>query len=257
MIDAAVSMGVFAVEGSLRYELAVPDVEAAKQIREYADMNNVIFPCFSMYVDLSKEDFRERIGFVKKYAEIASILGSPYLHHTVIPEFMDPDAILREKDLLFKKGIDAVREIYDHAGQYGIKAVYEDQGFIFNGTEGFGRFLDEVQRDVGVVADLGNIYQTGCLPENFIKAFAARICHVHIKDMLITGDNSDGKGYPCITGGFVKEVPIGSGAVNFRKCFSLLKSAGYGGYYSIEWGAKDKGEWLSVIENGEWIIGDN
>ena len=256
MIDAAVELGVSAVEGSTRFELASPDVEAAKRIKEYADSKNVVIPCFSLFIDLAGDDRRERIETVKKYAEVAAALGSPFLHHTVVPEFMHPENVLPERERLFKAGVAAVREITDRVDELGLKTVFEDQGFVFNGISGFRRFLDEVGRDVGVVADLGNIYQTGCLPEEFVAEFLPEICHVHIKDILITGDNADGKGYPSLSGGFLHEVPVG--ITDFKKCFNLLKNAGYDGYYSLEYGAADDndGSMRDAVETVDRLLNE-
>ena len=48
----------------------------------------------------------------------------------------------------------------------------------------FDDLLGEVDRNVGVVADLGNILFVGETPEEFVARFAGRICHVHAKDYL-------------------------------------------------------------------------
>ncbi len=239
VIDAAEKYGLSAVEGFTNFELQTPDVKEAEKIKKYADRKNIKTPCMSAFMDLAEEGSRRMIERAKGYAEVAAILGSPYLHHTIVGEFSNPNKVLPQKEELFKRGIEAVREIYDYAEKLGVKTVFEDQGYIFNGVEGFGRFLDEVDRDVRVVADFGNIYQSKDGIEDFIKAFSEKICHVHIKDVHITADNVKGTGLETISGEYMNEVEIGTGDIDFALAIDLLKKAGYDGYYSIEYTAPE------------------
>ena len=159
LIDEAAAHGLSTVEGFNDGEFALPDVEAAKRLRAYADERGVHFCCLSCFADLSGEQAAETVKRMKGYALIAEILGAPYLHHTVIPEYNAPAHVLPYREALLRRGIDGVREIFDFAAEHGVCAAYEDQGFILNGVQGFGDFLERVDRPVGVVADFGNICQ--------------------------------------------------------------------------------------------------
>ena len=55
MIDCALSHGLTAVEGFCQFDLETPDTDKAKEIKKYADSKNVIFPCFSLYSNLTSE----------------------------------------------------------------------------------------------------------------------------------------------------------------------------------------------------------
>ena len=241
MIDVAEKYGVSAVEGFSTLDFKLPDKEAAKRIREYADSKNIVFPCFSVYINLVGKDSAKMIQRAKDYADVASILGSPYLHHTIACEFSEPDNVLPYKEELFEKGISAVREIYDYAESIGVKAIYEEQGYLFNGVEGFGRFLNAVEREVGVVADFGNIYQSGDNTIDFIKAYSDRFAHAHIKEIFLTDTNETGRGLKTLDGKYMNETPIGHGEVKIKEAVDRLKKSGYSGYYGIEYGAKDDG----------------
>ena len=239
MIDTAVEYNINAVEGFNMFEFELPNIEEAKKIKEYADSKNVIFPCFSVYANLVGEDSDEMISRLKGYADVAAVLGSPYLHHTIACEFSNPDNIIPYKDELFKVGVSAVREIYDYAQSLGVKTIYEEQGYLFNGVEGFGRFLDEVDREVGVVADFANIYQAGDDISEFINAYAHRFVHAHIKDITLTDTNPTGLGLKTLADKYMNEAQIGKGIVNISKTIEQLKNAGYDGYYGIEYAASD------------------
>lgn len=238
MIDVACEYKLTGVEGFCTLDLENPDKEAARKIREYADSKNIKFPCFSVYINLVGKDSEEMKKRLKGYADVASILGSPYLHHTIANDFSEPDNVIPFKEEFFTKGIEAVRETYDYAESLGIKTIYEEQGYLFNGVEGFGRFLEAVDREVGVVADFANIYQSVDDIKDFIRAFSDRFVHAHIKDVTLDETDKTGDGMKTLRGGYMNEAEIGKGCVNCGEVIELLKKSGYNGYYGIEYGAK-------------------
>lgn len=236
LIDAAVEHGLTAVEGFCNFEFTEPDLEAAKRIRAYADSRGIVIPCFSLFCNVSGEDAKENVARLCKYAEVAAVLGSPYLHHTIANDFGNPQGILANKEALFEQGVKSVREVYDYAQTLGVRAIYEDQGFVFNGVAGFRRFLDTVDRNVGAVADFGNIAQMEEGVEDFIRAFPEQIVHVHVKDLKPVSKDEIGPGcLETIHGNWVKEVEVGLGTVKIEESIELLKAAGYDGYYSVEY----------------------
>ena len=233
VVDQAVEHGLPAVECLNVMEFKEPDEEAALRLKEYADKKGIVISCFSVFVQKASEN----VGLLKRYARLAKILGAPFFHHTIVGECRFSKRVLPQKDVLFEEGILAVREIYDYCRSLGIKAVYEEQGYIFNGVEDFGRFLKEVDREVGVVADFGNIYESkDGLPE-FLEAFSHRVVHVHIKDVFLLEENADGAGMDSLSGKFFYEAVPGQGIVDIQGAVAALKKAGYQGYYSMEYSA--------------------
>ena len=255
VIDLACEYGVKSVEPFCMFEFNEPDVKKAHKVKEYADKKGVIFPCFSIYTTIVDADLKEQIKRLQGYADVASVLGSPYLHHTIVGEAKDPDKVLPFKDELMCKGIELVREVFDYAAEKNVRTVYEDQGFIFNGVDGFGEFLSKVDRNVGVVADFGNVYQSGDSIEDFINAFREEIVHAHIKDVIVS--DTENSGFPSLNGRFVNyNVEIGTGDIDCKKVIDLLKSYGYDGYYGIEYAVTDDNS--PVIEKtfrqvAEWM----
>lgn len=234
LIDLAADHGMETVEGFCHMELTEPDTDEAARIRAYADQKGIRFCCFSVFCNIVGEDRDKEIQRLKRFVDVAAILGSPYIHHTIAGEIFDPNRVLPIRDQLFERGINGVREIYDYAAAKNIRAIYEDQGFLFNGVNNFLRFLNEVDRPVGVVADFGNICEVGESVTDFIKACGDRVCHVHLKDVVIV-DKAPGE--ECVTtldGRKFLEVPIGTGSVDFPTAMRLLKENGYTGYYALE-----------------------
>lgn len=237
MIDVAVEFGLDNVETINSYELREPDVEFAKKLRAYADEKGVRFPCVSVGLNLVGENTLEMTEKMKKYADVAKILGSPYLHHTIALECRNPKVIEENRALFYKQGLEAVRAVYDYAAERGVRTAYEDQGYLFNGVDAFGEFLSDVGRDVGVVADFGNILFVDEVVENFIPAFADRIVNVHIKDYIVTptGDGErDPKGFYSRNGNRLFDCVFGEGVVNMEKGFAELQKIGYKGTFAME-----------------------
>ena len=234
MVDVAAEYGHTGLEGFNNMELATPDPDFARKLRAYADSKGIRFCCFSAGLHLVGEHSRENTQKLKKYADTAAILGAPYLHHTIAVSLSGYEKLLPQQDTLFAQGIEAAREVYDYAQSVGVRTVVEDQGYIFNGIDSFRQFVDTVDRDIGLLADVGNIYQCGDTAPEFIRTFAGRFVHAHIKDVTVTDTNITGKGIPTTTGKFMNLVPVGQGTVPLQECLKLLKDSGFDGWYSIE-----------------------
>ena len=238
VIDFACENGFTSVEPFCMFEFDTPDTEKAHKVKEYADKKGIVFPCFSVYATIMDTDIEEETEKLKGFAEVASILGSPYLHHTVVGQIKNPEAVVARKKELLTDGINVVREVYDYAQSLGVKTVYEDQGYIFNGVNGFGEFLDKVDRNVGVVADFGNVCQSGDNIYDFVRAFHDKVVHAHIKDVIVTDEEVDGS-FPALDGRYVQYVAIGKGELDCKGVIDLLKSYGYDGYYGLEYAVTD------------------
>ena len=234
IIDYAVESGLCAIEGFNNFEFETPDLDKAKGIAAYATSKGIRFACFSVYADLTGDDREEQIRMLKDYAQVAATLGSPYLHHTIAPDHVTPRRNMLS--VFYDRGIAAVQEVYDYAQQLGVRTIFEDQGYIFNGVEGFGRFLEEVDRGVGVVIDTGNIFQVDEHPEAFIEAFAHRVCHAHIKNVAWS-DKAVPGWLETLHGNYFTCGRLHDGIINLRSCVELLESTGYKGFYALEFSA--------------------
>jgi len=237
MVDYAASHGITRLETLNILDLSTPDPVVATELKAYASSKGICFPCVSVGIDLVGEDHAAAVETAKRYADIAKILGSPYLHHTIALNFSDPKLTEDHFELFYVRGLAAVREIYDYAQTLGIRTIYEDQGFLFNGRKNFARFLKEVDRDVGVVADFGNIQFADEDVEDFIPAFADRIVHVHVKDYIVTPGASREKlpeEYTSKGGNYLRGCLVGEGSVHTEAAFLALKAMGYRGSVALE-----------------------
>ncbi len=242
MVDIAAAYGIKHLETIHMFELSEPNLDFARKLRAYADEKGVDFPCVSLGIDLVGDDTAWAIARTKEYAKVAQILGAPYLHHTIACEYQNPARIAENKDTFYQQGLKAVREIYDFAQTLGVRTIYEDQGYLFNGVQGFENFLRDVDRDVGVVADFGNILFVDEYVQDFIPKFADRIVNAHVKDYRITQNPQREKEeaeYITAGGNFLLETEFGKGDINFDTAFAALGAIGYTGTVALECPALD------------------
>ena len=237
MVDYAAAHGITQLETLNILDLSTPDFEVAKKLKAYASEKGITFPCVSVGISLVDDDRSKAIETLKRYADVAKILGSPFLHHTIALNFSEPQFMADHFELFYQRGLEAVREVFDYAATLGIRTIYEDQGFLFNGRKTFTRFLSEVDRNVGVVADFGNIQFVDEDVEDFIPAFSDRIVHVHVKDYLVTpggSRNPHPDEYTSRGGNYLKGCLIGTGSVNTGAAFAALRAIGYTGALALE-----------------------
>lgn len=258
MVDYAAAHSIRYLETLNILDLSTPDLQVARDLKAYADSKGISFPCVSVGLSLVDDDREEAIETVKRYADIAKILGSPYLHHTIALNFSEPQKIADNFEVYYQRGIEAVREIFDYAATLGIRTIYEDQGFLFNGCKNFSRFLQEVDRNVGVVADFGNIQFVDEHVEDFISKFSDRIVHVHAKDYIVTNGTSreilPGE-YTSKGGNYLQGCLIGEGSVHTEDAFQALQAIGYKGFVALEGDPIGPDEESSFRKNLEIVTG--
>ncbi len=225
----------------------VPDVETARQAKHTFDKYGLRVACHSVCVNLWDSESKHSYGFkiskadeqfLLNQVEVAAVLGSPYVHHTLLPWLTLP-ADAPDYEEAIETVVEAAVRIADYAATFGITCIYEDQGYYVNGIEGFYGFFSKMKarcKNVGICGDLGNILFVNETPEAFLEANMKDVCHVHIKDYLW----KKAKVSPGIYWHHAKEYSwlrdtmIGNGVVDFEVCMKLLKDAGYDGYFSLE-----------------------
>ena len=237
MVDYCVEKGIRNLETLSIMELSTPDTEFAKKLRAYCDEKGIQVVCVSVGGELVGDDGEAKVSRMQKYADVAKILGSAYLHHTIAFNFWDPDSTLANQTEFFSQGICRARQIFDYAKARGIQAICEEQGYIFNGIRGYGKFLDTIDKSYGTVADFGNIRQAEEHIEDFIAAYFPYIRHVHLKDVTITAkeDRPIGKGeFLTVNKNYMGSSIFGQGSVNMEAGIRALQKFGYNGYFAIE-----------------------
>ena len=214
------------------------DLTTVRGIHTTMKEHNLPVVCYSVYSNLWHNPNAEKILMQK--AEFASELECPYLHHTLFPPYSLQQGDPSYEEVL-EKIADSAAKIADHAAQYGVTCLYEDQGIYFNNVEGYDGFWQEMRRrckNVGICADFGNILFVDGKPQDFLTRFVSEVKHVHIKDYLRkTVDRSPGLYWSQARKNlWLRDTMVGHGVVDFEPCMKLLQDAGYHGFYALELG---------------------
>ncbi|HET6767872.1 MAG TPA: sugar phosphate isomerase/epimerase [Chitinophagaceae bacterium] len=125
------------------------------------------------------------------------------------------------------------------AGAYGIKVAIHEH------WKGVSHYWDtdttlmaiNGRPNFYVCADLGHWPKSGVNPLDAVKKLSGHIIGIHLKDIAAYNDPS------------LKDVPVGTGVVDFQAIFAELKKQGFKGHIYIERDAEDQPSNLpSVIE---------
>ena len=205
--------------------------EDAPKIRRELETAGITAACYSvglqLYGDSSAEDA------LMRHAELCALLGSPYLHHTLI---LTPPADDPPRDAALDAVAEQAIRVADYAKTLGVTVLYENRGFYANGIDGFGRFCRQVRahcKSVGVCADIGNILYACEKPVPFIDEYAREIRHVHLKDYLHADAAQDGW-RRIADGTCLFPCALGDGVVGVADCIAALSRIGYDGALGYE-----------------------
>jgi sugar phosphate isomerase/epimerase len=162
-----------------------------------------------------KETIDQTILEAKEYIDTAADLGVAYIR------------VLGDTDPAPKDVIDdavvasALAVIAEYGAKKGVMPLIETNG-CYADTKRLQKLLQGIP-NTGVIWDIHHPYRFfNEAPEETMKNIGANIRLVHIKDSAISG-------------GKIKYAMLGYGDIPVKKCVSLLKGAGYKGFYSLEW----------------------
>ena len=238
--EHTLSLGMGAVEFLASCPGNIPafkDLKEAERIAEVLRRYGLKVSCFSSGSSLYGAEGATVEEWYKRYAEIAGILGSPYLHHTLyLPLVMPKDP--PSYAAMFDAVIDSVERVAAHAKKFGVTCLYEPQGMYFNGVAGLKPLIAEMKKratNVGVCGDVGNCLYVDDDPVRVFEAFAPEILHVHMKDYAVRTEKGEDCACHSSRGGrWLLPVEIGAGDIDLVSAMRALKSVDYNGAFALE-----------------------
>ena len=181
------------------------------------------------------EDNPERIEKTKRIIDLAVEFGAPAIttHIGVIPA--------DKSNPTYKVMLDALTEIGLYAKSRGVTMAIETGP---EKAKTLLAFIEDTKGGVGVNLDPANfVMVTGQDPVAAVELLGKHIVHTHVKDGVMLRKTDPKIIYDHFaTGGiealnvadFFKEVPVGTGDVDFPAYLEALKKVGYDGYLTIE-----------------------
>ena len=234
------SLGFNAVEFLGGYPSQIPafqDLGEAEHVAEVLKSYGLKTSCFSAGVNLYGENMAEVEKTLCRYAEIAAIVGAPYLHHTVYLA-LELTPTSPSYETVFSSTIDAIERIARHAASLGVTCIYEPQGMYFNGIAGLEPLVKEMKSRVGrvgVCGDVGNPLYADADPVGILEKVSSDVLHVHIKDYYYRKGTVTGEGWrPSRAGNSLMQTEIGIGDIDLVGCLRALQAAEYKGAYAFE-----------------------
>ncbi|MFT3933823.1 MAG: sugar phosphate isomerase/epimerase [Chitinophagaceae bacterium] len=149
-------------------------------------------------------------------------IGS-WVHQFEIAKQLGARYVTGEPPLNLWDGIDSL------AGVYGVKvAIHEHwKGMSHYWNPDTTILAMKGHPNFGVCADLGHWPKSGINPLDAVKKLSGKILVVHLKDIAAYNDPK------------LKDVPVGTGVVDFPAIFAELKKQNFDGYIYIERDAED------------------
>lgn len=220
---------------SVEFLSLTPEDSYSKNAASLLKAYGISASCYSACTNLF-ENPKKAEELLLSYAEIAAELGSPFLHHTLLPK-LSLSAIDPSYNDVLPSVVRVAERVANYCDTLGIVCLYEPQGMYFNGKQ-LEEFFFEMQKrcsNVGVCGDVGNSFFVDYSPSLIFKNLAPYIKHVHIKDFAASKSAPSSRKYYLSKGGnCFFEAEIGTGDVDFRYCLDRLKENGYSGAFSFE-----------------------
>ena len=157
-----------------------------------------------------------RIEYSKRCIDVAGVLGCRNVSLTsgrMVP------GTLPEKALVLLR--DSLETVLAHAEKVGVRVGIEyEPGLLVERCDELLALMEAVDSPyLGANLDLGHSHVLGEDPETVIGGLASRIFHIHLEDIRAR------KHYHLIPG---------TGDVDFKSLFQILKNNGYSGYITVE-----------------------
>ena len=215
------------------------DAEARKSYKALLDANNL--EVSALCGDMGGHGFQiaadnpARIEMTNRIVDLACDLGTKVVttHIGVIPS--------DKNDPTYKVMLDALTECGKYAKSRGVTLAIETGPETADVLYGF---IKDTEGGVGVNLDPANfVMVTGQDPVAAVELLGEHIVHTHVKDGVMLKKTDPKIIYDHFaTGGiealnvadFFKEVPVGTGDVDFPAYIAALKKVGYDGYLTIE-----------------------
>jgi sugar phosphate isomerase/epimerase len=150
------------------------------------------------------------------------------------PVVMSDEGPVPEEWMPLERGIDilcvSLDAIAAHARAHGVRFAIELHNALTARPEMLARLLARYgPEELGVNFDTGNAFLAGNDPVEYLRGVAARVVHMHIKDIPASQVHERGK----VTGTRVG-VAAGDGVVDLPGIVAVLAESGYDGTLSVE-----------------------
>ena len=216
----------------------------AESIRKTADELNMPIICYTVGGEIYHEDddaMNAEIERLKNHVDLAVILGASIMRHNGATR-LGKTGCHRSYDLLLPRLADGVRAVTEYAQSKGIKTCVENHGFLGQDSDRMERLFNAVNHDnFGLLVDIANFNCVDEDPAIAVSRVAPYAFHVHVKDQIVCDSLTEGETsvIQSRAARYIYSKPLGEGEIPLERCLTILKTAGYDGYFSLEYEAPE------------------
>ncbi len=138
--------------------------------------------------------------------------------------------------------LELLSEEVDYASRHHVNVAVESfcySPFIFESLNDFAQFISKFPCEkLGVLLDMGHVYQMGMSLSETVHLFKDRLLEVHVHDATLEKD------YQKAT-----HLPIGKGSIDFPGFMDLLRLTQYDGWLTLEIRGSEK----EILQSKEYI----
>ncbi len=192
----------------------------------------------SLYWD-RQEDSDAEVKRLCEQVDVAAALGAKVMRHDVCYR-LGKTGKSRSFDGMLPTIAQNARRITAYAESVGVRTCTENHGFIAQDSDRMERLFNAVDHDnYGLLVDMGNFLCVDEDPITAVSRLAPYAIHAHIKDMRRVRDPKEPKLLTTRGGNDIVGAVVGEGDVPVKQCLSILKRAGYDGYVTLEYEARE------------------
>lgn len=239
LIAKAAEMGFDAIEFTdLQPPEGVGELEYAAVLRGEAERIGLPIVNYTIGGELLNNSLDAEVERLCRKVDVAAALGAEGMRHDATGGYRD----VRRAYMGFGEALpvlaEGCRRIAEYAAGKGIVTMVENHGFFCQDSERVERLVCAAgSPNFGLLVDIGNFLCADDPPELAVGRVARYAKHVHCKDFHVKPGSGDcpGEGFfRTRAGNYLRGAILGHGNVPVVQCLSVLKSADYDGYVSIE-----------------------
>jgi len=229
-IECGLIDGVSWIHG-LGYQPHLAMYEDTALLKKKLESHGLKFSQIDAAYPLSGEDGPLRgVPYVMKAIEWAEQMGCPCVDTT--DGLLKPEGLSETESMELMKR--SYRQIVRVAEAHKVIVNIEPHGYFTTKPKMMAQMLGFVDSPyLRMNLDTGNTFIAGQDPVAFLRAFADKVSHVHVKDVSESLALAMRGGQSGIA---VSQCPLGGGvnAANIKECLKMLRDSGYQGVLSIE-----------------------
>lgn len=213
----------------------------ARELKAECEKEGLSVTQYSVGADFlcgSDGDFDAEVERLKGEVDIAKALGASGMRHDATGGFKGEEKKYKGFFEALPKIVEGYRAVTEYAEKKGIKTMIENHGFFCQDSERVEKIVTGVGNpNFGVQLDIGNFL---CADEDPVAAcsrLAPYASYVHAKDFHVKSGSElppcDGF-FKTRGGNYLRGAVVGHGDVPVLQCLSIVKSAGYDGFVTLE-----------------------